>query len=168
MKRIVLLLLAAVAFSVGGMAQENASRLSLGFGGMYRNGLDLTLSYERVGEYHNAWEFFANGYLKWAECPSCGHVCPESFWRNYDSYVFGVAYKPCVVVGRNSYGCVRVGASAGGDTSRFIVGIHLGYEHNYVLRGGWCLFWQVKVDCMIRAKDLFRPGVAFGFKVPLN
>ena len=127
MRRIVLALVAIVAFAITGKAQSNSDRLSLGVGCLYQNGLDFTLSYEHEGKYHHAWEFFANGYIKWAECASCKHICPESFWKNYRSYGFGVAYKPCVVRGRNHYGNVRIGASAGSDTRRFLGGIHLGY-----------------------------------------
>jgi hypothetical protein len=47
-------------------------------------------------------------------------------------------------------------------------GIHLGYEHNYVLRGGWQLFCQVKTDLMIKGEDLFRTGIVLGVKLPLN
>ena len=83
------------------MAQQNSDRISLGFGCLYERGLDVTLSYEYETKYHNAWEYFANGYIKWNECASCGHVCPESFWNNYRSYGFGFAYKPCVARGRN-------------------------------------------------------------------
>ena len=81
----------------------------LGAGLLYRNGADLTLAYEHEVNYRHAWEFFANGYLQWTECASCGHICPESFWRNYRTYGLGVAYKPCVVRGRNHYGSLRIG-----------------------------------------------------------
>ena len=47
---------------------------------------------------------------------------------------------------------MRIGASAGSDTDRFLGGIHLGYEQNYTLRHGWKLFWQVKTDVMIKVK----------------
>ena len=120
MRRIVSVSVAIVVFAITVKAQNNSDRLSLGVGCLYQNGLDLTLSYEHEGKYHHAWEFFANAYIKWAECASCKHICPESFWKNYHSYGFGVAYKPCVVRGRNHYGNVRIGASAGSDTHRFI------------------------------------------------
>ena len=41
---------------------------------LYTNGLDVTLAYEHEMNYRHAWEFFANGYLQWAECESCKHV----------------------------------------------------------------------------------------------
>ena len=127
--------------------------------------MDVTLAYEHEMNYHNAWEFFANGYLQWKECGTCGHVCPESFWRNYHTYGFGVAYKPCVVRGRNHFGNLRIGASGGSDTKKFLAGIHLG---NYVLRSGWVFFWQVKGDVMIKGADLLRAGVGLGVKLPIR
>ena len=57
--------------------------------------MDATLAYEHEINYRHAREFFANGYLQWALCASCKHICPDSFWRNYRTYGFGVAYKPC-------------------------------------------------------------------------
>lgn len=118
--------------------------------------------------YRHAWEFFMNGYLQWAKCESCKHVCPESFWRNYRTYGFGVAYKPCVTRGRNHYGSLRIGASGGSDTNKFLAGLHFGYEHNYVLRSGWTFFWQVKGDVMIKGADVLRTGVALGIKLPIK
>lgn len=148
-------------------AQDGSNRISLGTGVLYERGLDLTLSYEHETKYHNAWEYFGNVYLKWDECASCGHVCPDSFWKNYRTYDFGIAYKPCVVRGRNNHGNVRIGASVGSDTDKVIGGIHVGYEHSYALRSGWQIFWQVKTDIMIKGLDTFRTGAALGIKYSL-
>ena len=87
---------------------------------------------------------------------------------SYRSYGFGVAYKPCVVRGRNHYGSLRIGASAGSDTKKFLGGLHFGYEHNYVLRSGCTLYWQVKSDMMIKGADLLRTGVVLGVKLPIR
>ena len=97
LKTVLLLMLVCIGFATNAHAQRNGGRLSLGVGLLYENGMDVTLAYEHEMNYRHAWEFFANGYLKWTECKSCGHICPESFWRNYRTYGFGVAYKPCVV-----------------------------------------------------------------------
>ncbi len=167
MKQFILGLVMLIGISVSGHAQSNGNRLSLGFGALYEKGFDVTLSYEHETNYHNAWEYFANVYIKWDECASCNHVCPESFWDNYHSYGFGIAYKPCVVRGRNHHGNFRIGGSAGSDTHNFLGGIHLGYEHNCALRSGWMLFWQVKTDVIITGEDLFRTGVVLGVKLPL-
>ena len=168
MRKTVMLLAACLCLCTHVHAQRNTGRVSLGAALLYRNGMDVTLAYEHETNYHNAWEFFANGYLQWKECPDCKHICPDSFWRNYRTYGFGAAYKPCVVRGRNHFGNLRIGASAGSDTEKFLAGIHLGYEHNYVLRSGWIFFWQVKGDVMINGADLFRAGVSLGVKLPLK
>ena len=165
---LLLIVICFMASMTPAMAQQNSGRISLGFGCLYERGLDVTLSYEHETRYHNAWEYFANGYIKWDECASCGHVCPESFWNNYRSYGFGIAYKPCVARGRNHHGNMRIGASGGSDTHDFMGGIHLGYEHNYTLRHGWKLFWQVKTDVMIKGEDLFRTGIVLGVKLPVK
>ena len=89
--RLLALAVAVFTLSVTASAQRNTGRLSLGAGLLYRNGMDLTLAYEHETNYNNAWEFFANGYLQWKDCETCGHICPESFWRNYRTYGFGVA-----------------------------------------------------------------------------
>ncbi|MCD8282729.1 MAG: hypothetical protein LUC22_05705, partial [Prevotella sp.] len=87
------LIMVMTANVLAGSAQRNSDRLSAGIGCLYERGLDVTVSYEHEANYHNAWEYFANGYIKWEKCKSCGHVCPESFWKNYRSYGFGIAYK---------------------------------------------------------------------------
>lgn len=81
---------------------------------------------------------------------------------------FGVAYKPCMTRGRNHYGSLRIGASAGSDMNKFLGGLHFGYEHNYVLRAGWTLYWQVKSDVMIKGADVLRAGVVLGVKLPIK
>lgn len=168
MKKILLTMIAVLALGTTAMAGEHDKRLSLGVGLLYENGLDATISYELENAYHNAWEFFANGYIKWDECESCGHVCPDSFWKNYRSWGLGIAYKPCVTRGRNNYGNFRFGGSLGSDTHKVLGGIHAGYEHNYRLRGGWQLYWQVKSDLMIKGEDLFRTGIVLGIKLPVK
>ena len=167
MKKVILMAMLFIVTLTSSHAQDGSNRVSLGTGVLYERGLDLTLSYEHETKYHNAWEYFGNVYLKWDECASCGHVCPDSFWKNYRTYDFGIAYKPCVVRGRNNHGNVRIGASVGSDTDKVIGGIHVGYEHSYALRSGWQIFWQVKTDIMIKGLYTFRTGAALGIKYSL-
>ncbi len=156
-----------LALPVSIHAQSNSNRLSLGVGVLYERGLDLTVSFEHETKFHNAWEYFANGYIKWDKCATCGHVCNRSFWKNYRSYGFGIAYKPCVIRRRNNHGNLRIGGSLGSDCDDFMGGVHLGYEHNYVLRSGCIIFWQAKADFMIVGEDLFRSGAVLGIKLPI-
>lgn len=149
-------------------ADDRNGRIQVGTGLLYRNGMDLTVAYEYETNYHHAWEFFGNVYLKWEECADCKHVCPESFWNHYNTCGVGAAYKPCVFRSRNQHGNLRIGASLGSDRHRVLGGIHAGYEHNYALRKGWKLFWQVKTDLMIKGEDLFRTGAVVGVKIPVK
>lgn len=157
-----------VGLPTSALAGEREKRVSFGLGLLYENGLDATVGYEIESAYHNAWEFFANGYLKWKVCESCRHICPESFWKNYRTWGVGAAYKPCVARGRNHYGNLRIGGSLGSDTHRVLGGVHAGYGHNYRLRGGWQVYWQVKTDLMIKGEDLLRTGIVLGIKLPIK
>lgn len=79
MKKYILSLMMGLCVSVSSFAQSHSDRISVGAGALYQRGLDATISWEHETRYHNAWEYFINGYIKWDECASCGHVCPESF-----------------------------------------------------------------------------------------
>lgn len=162
----VTLAVALLILAVPGRADDRSGRIQVGAGLLYRNGMDLTVAYERETNYHHAWEFLGNVYLQWKECASCGHICPESFWHNYNTWGVGAAYKPCVTRGKNHHGNLRLGGSLGSDREHLVGGIHAGYEHSYSLRKGWQLFWQVKTDLMISGRDLFRTGVVIGVKIP--
>lgn len=56
-------------------AQTNSDRISVGVGALYEQGFDMTLSYEHETKYHNAWEYFANGYM--VSVLPISHACPE-------------------------------------------------------------------------------------------
>ena len=148
-------------------AQTNDNHLMVGVGALYERGLDATIAYEHGIKYHNAWEYFATGYVQYDDDPDAGHVTKKSFWHNYNSWHLGIAYKPCVNRGRNHHGNVRIGASGGSDRHDFVGGVHLGYEHSYALKGGWELFFQIKEDAMISHGIMWRTGAAVGFKFPL-
>lgn len=68
MRKTLILMFACMCLAFSANAQRNSGRLSLGVGLLYRNGMDVTFSYEHEMNYRHAWEFFANGYLQWAEC----------------------------------------------------------------------------------------------------
>ena len=98
MKKYILSLMMGLCLSVSSFAQSHSDRISIGVGALYQRGLDATISWEHETRYHNAWEYFVNGYIKWDECASCGHVCPESFWNNYRTWGVGAAYKPLSLI----------------------------------------------------------------------
>lgn len=86
-----MILVVALTMGTTAWADDRDGRVQIGTGLLYKNGMDLTIGYEYETKYHNAWEFFGNAYLKWDECASCGHVCPQSFWNNYRTWGLGVA-----------------------------------------------------------------------------
>lgn len=49
--------------SVSSFAQSHSDRISVGAGALYQRGLDATISWEHETRYHNAWEYFINGYI---------------------------------------------------------------------------------------------------------
>ncbi len=146
---------------------SNVNHLQFSVAALYERGFDVTLGYDHETKYHNSWEYFVNGYIKYDEDPEAGHITKQSFWNNYRAWLLGIAYKPCIVRHRNGHGNFRFGLMGGSDTHRFIGGATVGYEHSYALRRGWEFFFQVKSDIVIRGEDLFRTGVALGFKAPL-
>ncbi len=169
MKRKAFFILALLlTLSSQAFAADHEGRIMIGAGALYKNGLDATISYERESSFHNCWEFFVNGYLKWKKCPSCGHVCKDSFWKNYRTWGCGIAWKPCIKRGKNNYGSLRLGGSVGSDLDEVIGGVHVGYEHNFRLNHGWQLYCGGKVDCIINGEDLFRTGIVIGFKIPVK
>ena len=168
MKRFLLVALVSMVTALGAHASDRTARVGLSTSLLYERGWDAALLVERETRYHNAWEYFANVYLKWEDCPSCGHVCPESFWHSYNTWNIGFAYKPMAYRSRNLVGRMRFGASLGSDTDEVIGGIHLGYEQDYELRHGLVLFWQAKSDMIINGRDLFRTGLAIGIKIPVK
>lgn len=168
MKKFFIIALAAVGLVSSVHAEDRTTRVNVSSGLLYERGWDATVSVERETRYHNVWEYFGNVYLKWEDCPSCQHICPESFWKSYNTWNLGVAYKPSVYRSRNTTGRLRLGASLGSDTHDVIGGIHVGYEHDYRLNNGMTLFWRVKTDAVINGKDLFRTGAEIGFKLPVN
>lgn len=166
MKKSIFMFLMSLVMTVSAMASDRDTRGRISTGLLYERGWDATVSVEHETRYHNVWEYFGNVYLKWEDCPSCQHVCPESFWKSYNTWCLGVAYKPMVFRSRNTVGRMRIGVSLGSDTEEVIGGLHAGYEHDYVLRSGYVLFWSVKADMVINGLDLFRTGAEIGFKIP--
>ena len=167
MKRKILFIMMSIMLFSTVQAQTNDNHLLLSVGALYERGLDATIAYEHGSKYHNAWEYFATGYVQYDDDPDAGHITKKSFWHNYNSWHLGIAYKPCVTRGRNHHGNLRIGASGGSDTHDFVGGVHVGYEHTYALKNGWELFFQVKEDAIINSGIDWRTGFSLGCKLPL-
>lgn len=148
-------------------AQTHGDHLMLGLGASYPSGLEANLAYEHETDYHSAWEYWGSYYIKYEKDPEVGHITNDSFWHNYNTWLLGIAYKPCVSRGRNYHGNLRIGGSGGSDLEKGIGAINLGYEHTYNLYNGWSVYFQLKEDIVFRGQDAFRTGVVIGMKVPL-
>lgn len=159
------------------VAQTYSNHINIGTGYLFSRGIEVNLAFEHETKYHKAWEYFGNYYFQYADDPRAGHITSKTFWNNYRVIEGGVAYKPCVVRARNSHGNMRIGAGLGGkfetdeydnESSGFVYCIHAGYEHDYNLRHGWQLYWQLKADLTFRGKDAFRGGIGLGLKIPTD
>ena len=85
------IMMACTVSSAFAQMSSNVNHLNFAVGALYERGLDATLSYEHETRYHHAWEYFLNGYIKWADDPDAGHVTRQSFWHNYFTYNIGIA-----------------------------------------------------------------------------
>ena len=166
MKRLLIIMAMAVAITFPSFAQSGSNRVMVGVGALFVRGFDATISIEHEISNHNAWEFFVNGYLQYSVDKEAGHVTTKSFWNDNHTWGAGAAYKLCVYKGKNHYGSLRLGASCGSDTKKFVGCALVGYEQNFVLRRGWQVYLQVKADVCINARDLFRSGLVVGVKIP--
>lgn len=162
----IIILALAITLATLTLHAQNPKSLNAAVALMYPQTAVVTLSYEAGTRHHHAWEFFATASSRWNDCPSCHHVCPESFWKDNRTWNLGIAYKPCLTRARNTYGSLRLGASLGSDSHAPLGILHVGYEHNYSLKHGWRLFWQVKCDCLLQGTDILRTGIAVGVKIP--
>lgn len=141
-------------------AQSHSDHIGLGTGVFYEPAAEASIFWEHETRYHNAWEVFAQGYLKYDSNR-------ERLIDGYKTWGVGMAVKPCVYRARNRYGSLRLGASVGSNTHNVLAGIHAGYEHNYALKHGWKIYWQAKVDVMLpKRDDLFRTSLCIGVKLP--
>ena len=168
MKKTIILILACVCIAASASAQRGSGRLSLGVGLLYKNGMDATLAYEHEINYRHAWEFFANGYLQWARCASCNISARIHSGETIAPTASVWPTSPVSPGDATTTAACRIGASAGSDTRKFLGGLHFGYEHNYALRAGWTIYWQVKSDVMIKGADVLRAGIVLGVKLPVK
>ena len=150
----------AVIIAVTANAQSHSNSIGIGAGATYKCGLEGNIFWEHETRYHNAWEFFANGFTMWDKDS-------DSLFKGYNSLSIGTAWKPCVYRAKNNYGSIRIGASVGSDLDKVLAGLHAGYEHNYALPHGWKFYWQAKVDITLpNSGNLLRGGFAVGIKFP--
>ncbi len=162
MRRILTFIIAATIGMATATAQNNSDRIGIGFGGGYAPKAETVLFWEHETSYHNAWEAFLYGSLALDSIEG-------NLWNNGKTWGAGAAWKPCVVRSRNNYGSVRLAAMLGAAPRDFSAGLTAGYQHSYVLRGGWQLYWQGGVTLTLpRRGDLFGVAAGIGVKMPVR
>lgn len=162
MRRILTFIIAATIGMATATAQNNSDRIGIGFGVGYAPKAESVLFWEHETSYHNAWEAFLYGSLALDSIEG-------DLWNNGKAWGAGAAWKPCVVRSRNNYGSVRLAAMLGAAPRDFSAGLTAGYQHSYVLRGGWQLYWQGGVTLTLpRRGDLFGVAAGIGVKMPVR
>ena len=163
MRRILLLIMAMAACMTPTLAQNNWDRIGIGAGGGYSPRAEAVLFWEHETSYHNAWEVFLAGSL------SLENMHGNLWEDNGKTWGAGAAWKPCVVRSRNNYGALRLAALLGAAPKEFSAGLYAGYQHSWVLRGGWQLYWQSGVTLTLpRRGDLFGISTGVGVKMPVR
>ena len=163
MRRTLTLILTVAACMTPALAQNNWDRIGIGAGGGYSLRAEAVLFWEHETSYHNAWEVFLFGKLGLDNLR--GNVWDD----NVKAWGAGTAWKPCVVRSRNNYGSLRLAAMLGAAPKEFSAGLTAGYQHSWVLRGGWQLYWQGGVTLTLpRRGDLFGVSTGVGVKMPVR
>ncbi len=163
MRRILLLIMAMAAFMTPTLAQNNWDRIGIGAGVGYSPRAEAVLFWEHETSYHNAWEVFLTGSL------SLDSLHGNLWSGNVKAWGAGAAWKPCVVRSRNNYGSLRLAVMLGAAPKEFSAGLTAGYQHSWVLRGGWQLYWQGGVTLTLpRRGDLFCVSTGVGVKMPVR
>ena len=162
MRRILTLAVALTACLAPALAQNNWDRIGVGIGGGYAPKAEAVLFWEHETAYHNAWEVFLSGALNLDNMHG-------TQWDNGKAWGAGAAWKPCVVRSRNNYGSLRMAVTLGAAPKEFCAGISAGYQHSWVLRGGWQLYWQGGVTLTLPKRgDLFGVSTGVGVKMPVR
>lgn len=163
MRRILTFIMAVASCMTPALAQNNWDRIGIGAGGGYSLRAEAVLFWEHETSYHNAWEVFLSGSL------SLDSLHGNLWSDNGKAWGAGAAWKPCVVRSRNNYGSLRLAAMLGAAPKEFSAGLTAGYQHSWVLRGGWQLYWQGGVTLTLpRRGDLFFVSTGVGVKMPVR
>lgn len=167
MKKLILsiLLMATVINPVS--AGDGDRHVGFQGGVMFPGILNGVLSVDIETSYHNAIEFYLDAFTEWKDCPDCGKVCKESFWKSNYGLGVGAAYKPVVHRSRNSVGRFRMGADIGTCNREFSMGIELGYEYVWTFRNNVQFVLQQKNECTFWGRPTWRFGGLVGLRLPL-
>ena len=152
----------SVAIAHAGNGDEYVN-LNAGF--LFNSTLNATFGYERELSYSDAVELFGEIGNRWHKDPVCGHVCDESFWKDY-YWGGGVLYKKQLRRFKNSTLRFRIGPECGAHTGDYFFAVEGGLEYNYVFQNRIQLSVIQKNQVGFFHGDTFRNGLIIGIKIP--
>ena len=138
---------------------------NLNAGFLFNSTLNATFGYEKELSYSDAVELFGEIGNRWHEDPVCGHVCDESFWKDY-YWGGGVLYKKQLRRFKNSTLRFRIGPECGAHTGDYFFAVEGGLEYNYVFQNRMQLSVIQKNQVGFFHGDTFRNGIIIGLKIP--
>lgn len=168
MKKTIISLLLIATVILPAKAGDGDRHLGFQLGVLYPGILNGTLSVDFETSYHNAFEVYLDAFTEWKDCPDCGKVCKESFWKSNYGLGIGAAYKPVVSRSRNSVGRFRLGADIGTAHRGFALGVELGYEHVWTFKNNIQFVFQQKNEVTFWAKPTWKFGGLIGLRLPLS
>ena len=139
---------------------------NLNAGFLFNSTLNATFGYERELSYSDAVELFGEIGNRWHEDPVCGHVCDESFWKDY-YWGGGVLYKKQLRRFKNSTLRFRIGPECGAHTGDYFFAVEGSLEFNYVFPNRMQFSVIQKNQVGFFHGDTFRNGIILGLKCPL-
>lgn len=167
MKKILLLIVMCISFSVPGFAGDGDKFFSISTGWQYRRTVSTTIAIEFEGRHHNAWELYADLATTYKTCDGCNKICKDAFF-DYKTWGIGLARKTVISRGKNSLLRLRLGGDLGTNPKGFQCSLEAGLEWSYSFKNNMQFFVQQKNDFIFWNRYHFRNGVMVGFKIPLN
>lgn len=162
MRRILFPLCLVLSFAMA-HAGNGDEFINLNAGFLFNSTLNATFGYERELSYSDAVELFGEVGNRWHKDPVCGHVCNESFWKDY-YWGGGVLYKKQLRRFKNSMLRFRFGPECGAHTGRYFFALEGGLEYNYVFSDRMQLSIIQKNQVGFFHGDTFRNGIIIGLK----
>ena len=166
MRKVLLLMAAAILTAVPAMAGEKDVHLRIGAAYMYQNTINADVSLERELRYGDAVSVFFEAGNKMVKCPECGKYCKDTFWDRY-YWDGGALYKKCVKQWKNSMLRVNAGPNFGAYTGNFFMGFQINFEYDIYLYNRWAISITQKNQIGFFHGDTFRDGLMIGLKIPL-
>lgn len=147
-------------------AGNGDSFFTVNAGFLFNSTLNASFGYERELSYSDAVEVFGEIGDRWHKDPVCGHVCDESFWKDY-YWGGGVLYKKQLRRFKNASLRLRIGPECGAHTGDYFFALEGGLEFNYVFPNRMQFSVIQKNQVGFFHGDTFRNGIMIGLRCPI-